>query len=198
MPSPTIPRRDNVLNLSLNRVNELFDAPDVDPFSQRPTDILGESGVDYLHRRLRQHWPRGSLAERLAIRLPQAEVASAGGAPTLAANTQQGLRAYCEAQIRRDEEIHRRRRGELRRQLAIVLPICAVAFGLCIAIAVGSVMLKRPYLQGVLIIVMLFIGSIALWDVLDELLFGWVPSRLDRRAYEVLGRLRVEIEPEGE
>lgn len=195
MPSSTITRQDSTLNLSLNRVDELFDAPDINPLSERPTDILGESGVDYLHRRLRQHWPRGSLAERLTLQLPKAEVASAGGAAGLASSTQQALRAYCEAQIRYNDELIRQKRGELRRQLAIVLPICAVAFGLCIAIAVGSVMLKYPYLQGVLIIVTLFVGSIALWDVLDGMLFGWVPSTLDKRAYRVLGRLTVDIEP---
>jgi hypothetical protein len=54
----------------------------------------------------------------------------------------------------------------------------------------------RPYLQSVLIIVTLFVGSVALWDVLQGLFFGWVPYAIENRAYDVLGNLEVAIEAE--
>ena len=36
---------DRTLTLALNRIGELFYAPDVNPFSSKPVDLRGESGV---------------------------------------------------------------------------------------------------------------------------------------------------------
>ena len=49
-------------------------------------------------------------------------------------------------------------------------------------------------LQGVLMIVRLFVGSIALWDVLTDLCFGWAPYVIENRSYRRLGDMEVEIE----
>ena len=94
--------------------------------------------------------------------------------------------------------MHRNESKVLWRQLLIVLPVSLLAFGLLIAIVTGQLTPGRPYLQGVLIIVTLFIGSVALWDVLEGLFFGWVPYAIENRSYHVLGNLEVTIEAEGE
>ena len=95
-----------------------------------------------------------------------------------------------------NEELHRCESGVLWRQLLIVLPVSMLAFGLLIAIVTGQLTMDRPYMQGVLIIVTLFIGSVALWDVLQGLCFGWVPYAIENRSYRVLGNLEVTIEAE--
>ena len=68
-PAPV--QADRTLTVALNRIGELFDAPEADPFSSKPVDLRGESGIVYLHKRVRQYWLRSHPATRLAIQLPQ-------------------------------------------------------------------------------------------------------------------------------
>ena len=186
---------ERTLTLALNRIGELFDAPEVNPCSSKPVDLRGESGVTYLHKRLRLHGPRSHPAARLTIQLPRQVMPAEGPAVTqLAAATQAALRRYCHEQVTHNEETHRCEAGVLWRQLLIVLPVSMLAFGLLIAIVTGQLTPDRPYMQGVFIIVTLFIGSVALWDVLQGLFFGWVPYAIENRSYRVLGNLEVTIE----
>lgn len=188
---------DRTLTLALNRMGELFYAPGVNPFSSKPVDLRGESGVTYLHRRVRLRGLRSHPATRLTIQLPRQELPAAGPAVTqLTAATQAALRRYCSEQVAHNEQAHRSESKVLWRQLLIVLPVSMLAFGLLIAIVTGQLTLDRPYLEGVLIIVTLFIGSVALWDVLQGLFFGWVPYAIENRSHRVLGNLEVTIEAE--
>ena len=49
---------DTQLILQLRRIDELFNAPDANPFSSREIDILGESGFDVLWKRMVRRWPQ--------------------------------------------------------------------------------------------------------------------------------------------
>lgn len=182
------------ITLALNRVSELFYAPDIDPFSTKPVDLRGESGVAYLHRRVRLRRLLSRRAGRLRILLPQQEVPPAPAAEELAAQTQAALQRYCREQVAHNQQAWRNEVRVLGRQLLVVFPITALAFVFLIALLSGQLTLGRPYLQGVLVIVTLFVGSIALWDVLSGLFFGWSPYSIDNRAYQVLGNLKVTIE----
>ena len=194
---PESVRPDGTLILALNRIDELFFAPDVDPFSNKPIDLRGESGVMYLHKRLRQRVLRAHPANRLMLQLPRQALPAEGAAVAqLTQATQAALRRYCNEQVDHNEQAQRCERKALWRQLLIVLPVTALAFGLALAIAIGQLLPDRPVLEGVLIIVTLFVGSIALWDVLQGLCFGWVPYALENRSYRLLGNLEVIIEGE--
>ena len=192
-------KSDSTLTLALNRIGELFDAPDVNPFSSKPVDLRGESGVAYLHKRVRLHGLRSHPAARLTIQLPRSALPAEGAAVTqLGEATQAALRRYCREQVAHNERTHRCESGMLWRQLLIVLPVSLLAFGLLIAVVTGQLTPNRPFLQGVLMIVTLFVGSVALWDVLEGLCFGWAPYAIDNRSYRVLGNLEVNIEAESD
>ena len=196
---PVPGQADSTLTLALNRIGELFYAPDIDPFSGKPVDLRGESGVTYLHRRVRLRGLRSHPATRLTIQLPRQALPAEGPAVTeLTEATQAALRRYCREQVAHNEQMHRSESKVLWRQLLIVLPVSMLAFGLLIAIVTGQLTPDRPYMQGVLIIVTLFIGSVALWDVLQGLFFGWVPYAIENRSYRVLGNLAVTIEAESD
>ena len=81
---PVPAQADSTLTLALNRIDELFYAPDIDPFSSKPVDLRGESGVDYLHKRLRLRGLRSHPAARLTVQLPRQALpaAESGGAPS--------------------------------------------------------------------------------------------------------------------
>ena len=189
---------DDSITLALSRISDLFCAPDVDPFSTRPVDLRGDSGITYLHRRVRLRWLLPRRVRRLRILLPQQELpATAPAAAELAEQTQAALQRTCREQLAHNKQAQRNEMRVLGRQLLIVFPVTALAFVFLLAVLSGQLTPGRPYLQGVLVIVTLFVGSIALWDVLSGLFFGWAPYSIDNRSYHVLANLTVTIEPDG-
>lgn len=196
MPLQTAPdAAGQTLTLALNRIDELFCAPEINPFSTKPVDLRGESGLAYLHRRVRLGWLRSVSAARLTIQLPAEALLADGPAVTqLAQATQTALRRYCQEQVRHNEQTRRGELALLRRQLRVVLPVALVSFALLLIILTGVLLPDRPLLQGVLIVVTLFTASLALCDVLTGIFFGWVPYAMDNRSYRLLSNLEVEIE----
>jgi hypothetical protein len=183
------------MTLALNRLSELFSAPEINPFSTKPVDLRGESGLAYLHRRARLRWLRAFPATQLTIQLPADELPVDGPAvAALAQATQAALARYCQAQVRYNEQTWRGELALLRRQLRVVLPVALVSFALLLVILTGMLVPEHPVLQGVLIVATLFAASLALFDVLTGLFFGWVPYAMDNRAYRLLGNLRINIE----
>ena len=183
------------MTLALNRMSELFSAPDINPFSTKPVDLRGESGLAYLHRRARLRWLRSFSATQLTLQLPADELPADGPAvAALAQATQAALARYCQAQVRHNEQTWRGERANLRQQLRVVLPVALVSFALLLVILTGVLLPDRLLLQGVLIVVTLFAASLALFDVLTGIFFGWVPYAMDNRSYTVLGNLEVTIE----
>ena len=69
----------------------------------------------------------------------------------------------------------------LRRQLWVALPIALLSFALLLVTLTGVLLPDHPHLQGVLIVVTLFAASLALFDVLTGIFFGWVPYAMDNR-----------------
>ena len=183
------------LTLALNRLSELFCAPEINPFSSKPVDLRGESGLAYLHRRVRQRWLRSFPATQLTIQLPAEEMPANGPAvAALAQATQAALARYCQAQVRHNEQTWHGELKHLRRQLWVALPIALLSFALLLVTLTGVLLPDHPHLQGVLIVVTLFAASLALFDVLTGILFGWTPYAMDNRAYRLLGSLRINIE----
>ncbi|MFO7635078.1 MAG: hypothetical protein R6W76_21200, partial [Caldilinea sp.] len=93
MSVPTPPAATGqTMTLALNRLSELFCAPEINPFSTKPVDLRGESGLAYLHRRVRQRWLRSFAATQLTIQLPADELPADGPAvDALAQATQAAL-----------------------------------------------------------------------------------------------------------
>ena len=192
---PTPAAAGQTLTLALNCLSELFCAPEINPFSTKPVDLRGESGLAYLQRRVRQRWLRSFAATRLTIQLPAEEMPADGPTVTqLAQATQAALRRYCQEQVRFNEQTRRGELALLRRQLRVVLPVALLSFALLLVTLTGVLMADRPLLQGVLIVMTLFTASIALCDVLEGIVYGWVPYAIDNRSYRLLGNLEVTIE----
>jgi hypothetical protein len=87
-----MPKQDVVLKL--NTIGELFNAPDVDPFSENAIDVLGEAALPHamrqmLARRIR-HWHEA----RLVIQLPPDQITT-----DLQAQAQAAVRRFCTARI---------------------------------------------------------------------------------------------------
>ena len=192
-PAPAV--TGQTLTLALNRIGELFCAPEINPFSTKPVDLRGESGLTYLHRRVRQRWLRSAPATRLTIQLPaKAMPADVSAVAELAQATQAALQRYCQAQVTHNKQTLQGEMALLRHQLRVALPVTLLLFALLLVTLTGVLTPNHPVLQGVLIIVTLFAASLALFDVLTGIFFGWVPYAIENRSYRVLGNLEVTIE----
>ena len=87
-----LPRQDVVLKLTT--IDELFNAPDVNPFSGNEIDVLGEAALMRAARRMLTRRVRHWHEARLVIQLPPDQIT-----PDLQTQTQAAIHRYCAAKI---------------------------------------------------------------------------------------------------
>jgi hypothetical protein len=175
--------------LDLNNLNELFNAPRANPFSERETEILGEAGIDRVQKLLVKKWPRWPGPVYLTLRLPSEQTK-----PGLETSVQEAIRRYCTEQIQANYARQRNTLNVSWRQLGmafLVLLLAAVAlyFGF-----INPLGILRPYLGPLLAILILFAGSVSIFDALWSVMFDWIPYLLDIRTFERMTETKVVVE----
>ena len=89
------------LEIAVNSPSQLFDAPEIDPFSENKLEILGMSGLAYITRQLQAH-RRDLKHARLLVRAPADQIT-----PGLDRRLADAVHRYCRAKIEDNEvEIH--------------------------------------------------------------------------------------------
>lgn len=84
--------------IRLDTIDQLFNAPDIDPFSDEEVDVLGEPALLRAVRRLQAHRIRNLEDVRLTLELPSDQIAL-----HLEARTQEAKGRYCAAKIEDNE-----------------------------------------------------------------------------------------------
>ncbi len=187
----TTPWPDTQLVLQLRRIDELFNAPDADPFSSREIDILGESGFDLLWKRMVRPWPRRPDLQRVIVQLPLDQLT-----PTLAETTRAAWQRYCTAKIENNQQ---RRRLTTRRGLRLwgyAGLILLFALVLIFLFYVAPLQFLPGWLRGILSILAIYAFAVANWDALDSLLFDWAPFVRDNTTYRLISALDIRFEPQ--
>jgi hypothetical protein len=185
------PSSDAQLVLQLNRLNELFNAPDADPFSTREIEVLGESGFDVVWKRMVRRWPQRSDLRRVIVQLPSDQLT-----PTLTETTHAAWQRYCAAKI---ESNRQRRRLTTQKALrlwgyaGLILLFTLALMGLFFA---GPLQFLPEWLRAILSILAVYAFALANWDALDSLLFDWAPFVRDNTTYRFISMLEVIIEPQ--
>ena len=178
------------ITLSLTTLDQLFNAPAVNPFSEKVVEVRGESGMSYLLRQLGGHqWDeRASL---LTIRLPSDQV-TAGLQPRLS----EAVRRYCQARVESNRlDIHTIRARSstgLGVLLAIVAVLIAAIYILFTQIAPDT---PQPLQFAVAATLSLF-AWVSLWDPLEALLFNPLEPMRENRLLRRIMEMRVAVEPE--
>ena len=182
---------DTQLVLQLQRIDELFNAPDADPFSGREIDVLGEAGFDVLWKRMVRRWPQRPDLQRVILQLPSDQLT-----PDLAGTARTALQRYCAAKI----EDNRQRRRFITRQALRLLGYSALilvfALALMVAFYVGPLGFLPGWLRGILTILAVYAASLAVWDSLDSFLFDWAPFVRDNATYRLISAIEVVVEPQ--
>jgi hypothetical protein len=182
---------DTQLVLQLWSIDELFNAPDVNPFSSREIDVLGEAGVDVLWKRMVKRWPQRSDLQRVIVQLPPDQLT-----PDLAKTARMALQRYCAAKI---EDNRRQRRFITRKALRLLgysALILLFALALMFLFYVGPLQFLPGWLRGILTILAAYAASLAIWDSLDSLLFDWAPFVRDNATYRLISAIEVIVEPQ--
>jgi hypothetical protein len=178
------------LVLPLRRIDELFNAPDANPFSSREMDILGEAGFEVVRKRMVRRWPRRPDLQRVIIQLPPDQIT-----PALAETTRAAWQRYCAAQI---ESNRKRRRRTTRKALQLwgyAGLILLFALVLIFLLYVAPLQFLPGWLRGILSILAVYAFALANWDALDSLLFDWAPFVRDNTTYRLISQLDLGFEP---
>lgn len=188
---------DHTFTLALRAIDNLFSAPDADPFGAGDSEVLGQAGIVYVHDRLKRIWPRTARLDKLVLQLPQSAVPDEPAArDQLQTQIQEALQRYCVEKEAATNSERGLNASIARRQTVISALFILLALVLIVSVLYGRLDSLSPFLRGVVAIVPLFMASLAIWDALDALFFQWVPAAVATRAYRALGKSRVLIMPQ--
>jgi hypothetical protein len=182
------PARDIVIRL--DSIDQLFNAPDIDPFSEEEVDVLGEPALLRAIRRLLAHRVRNWERMRLILELPADQIT-----PGLEQKTEQALRRYSDAKIEENHLTIRLSRTRSLIGLGIVTIISIVVVGLAYLLF-NTVLASVPDSAKTLVAasISVFVWVI-LWDPMEKLLFDWVQPHMENTILHRIPSLDIVIRP---
>jgi hypothetical protein len=183
------PSADTELVLQLQRIDELFNAPDRDPFSAREIDVLGEAGFDVVWKRMVRRWPQRSDLQRVIVQLPPDQLT-----PTLTDTARAAWQRYCAAKIEVNQQQRRFTTRKALRLWAYSGLILLFALVLMFLFFAGPLQFLPAWLRAVLSILAVYAFGLANWDALDSLLFDWAPFVRDNATYTSISALDLRFE----
>lgn len=170
---------EDAIVIELDRVEDLFNAPSVDPFSGR---FEQQSGIERLLEELRLRPRKSEPKVRLVIRAPTAVTSE---------QVQAAVRGYCAstASERRSELQRVRRSG---RQV-LIFGLAILAGCLLLSAGVKASQVLPEFVRGLFGEGLVIAGWVSLWRPLEFLIFDPIPLRSDIRLYEQAGRTDIEV-----
>jgi hypothetical protein len=185
------PLPDTQLVLQLQRIDELFNAPEADPFSSRAVDVLGEAGFDVVWKRMVRRWPQRPDLQHVIVQLPPDQLTL-----DLTETTRAALQRYCAAKI---EDNRRQRSFTTRKALRLwgyAWLILLFALALMVLFFAGPLQFLPEWLRAIVSLLAIYAFALANWDALDSLLFDWAPFVRDNTTYTLIGALDIRFEPQ--
>ena len=182
------PVRDIVIRLET--IDQLFNAPDINPFSEEEVDVLGEPALLRAVRRLLAHRVRNWEEMHLILELPADQIT-----PGLEQQTEQALRRYSAAKIEDNNLTIRLGRTRSLFGLGMVTVISIIVMGLAYLL-LNSVFSGAPDSVKTLVAasISVFVWVI-LWDPMEKLLFDWVQPYMENRILQRIPTLDIVIRP---
>ena len=184
-----MPKQDVILKL--NTIGELFNAPDVDPFSENAIDVLGEAALPHAVRQMLARRIRNWREARLVVQLPPDQIT-----PDLQAQTQAAVRRFCAARIEDNRLTIRLSRVRSAIGLAMVTIISAavVAVAWLLFNTIFAAQADTTVAALVFASISVFVWVI-LWDPMEKLIFDWVTPALENRNLRGIMGMDLVVEP---
>ena len=177
--------------IRVDALDQLFNAPDINPFSDKPAVILGEAAFPYF---IRQELGRGSRdwrGRRLIIQLPPDQIS-----PGLQSQIVNAVRKYAEVKHADNEALIRisRRRSLIGLTIAILIAATLLVFLVIITntILASSSDAVKIILTG---IVTIFIWS-TVWNPWDRFVYEWIEPWRENLILRKIMALDIIVQPE--
>lgn len=176
--------------IRLETIDQLFNAPDIDPFSEEEVNVLGEAALLRAVRRLQAHRVRRWDDVRLVLELPADQIT-----PGLEARTEEALQRYSAAKIEDNHLQIRLSRVRSLIGLALVTAISVVLIALAYLLFTRIIPDAPQTVQGVVVASISVFVWVILWDPMEKLLFDWVEPRMENNILRKLCALDIVIRP---
>lgn len=186
----TLSKTPDDIVIQIDTIDQLFNAPAVNPFSDKPIDVMGESALMRMVRQLLARSIQKSAGTRLIIQMPPDQIT-----PGLQAKTAEAVRRYADARIE-DNALSVR----LSRRLGLIELVIACALAV-VALVLASLLLAGPLsglseeLRGFILGFASILAWVLLWNPLDKLLFEWIEPRERSAILRKIKSMEVVIEP---
>jgi hypothetical protein len=177
--------------IRINTIEQLFNDPEIDPFSDKPPVILGEAALRHaIHQELGRGL-RGWHAKRLIIQLPADQIT-----PGLQGQLVTAIRRYAET---KRAENHASIRVSHSRSLAglVMAIIIACVLVVLLTIATNTLFANASDSVKVLLtgLVTIFIWS-TVWNPWDRLIYEWLGPWLENRVLHNMTTMEIIVQPE--
>jgi hypothetical protein len=177
--------------IRIDTIDQLFNDPAIDPFSDKPAAILGEAALRHAVKQELGRGLRGWHGKRLIIQLPADQIT-----PDLQTQLVQAVRRYAEAKCAENRASIRvsRSRSLAGLILAIIIASVLVAF---LIIATNTVLANASdTLKGLMTgLVTIFIWS-TVWNPWDRLIYEWLEPWLENRILHSVSTMEIIVQPE--
>jgi hypothetical protein len=177
--------------IRIDTIEQLFNDPAIDPFSEKPPIILGKAALAHAIRQELGRGLRDWRGRRLIIQLPPDQVS-----PDLQPQVANAVRKYAEA--KRAENIALMRISRQRSLVGLVMAMIIAAGLLAFLVIVTNTVLasSSDTLKGLLVgIVTIFIWS-TVWNPWDRLVYEWIEPWLENRILNNITLVDIVVQPE--
>jgi hypothetical protein len=184
----TTPAQDIIIRLET--IDQLFNAPDINPFSEEEVDVLGEPALLRAVRRLLAHRVKNWEGMRLILELPADQIT-----PGLEQQTQEALRRFSTAKIEENHlKIHLSRTRSLI-GLGIVTAISVILIAFTYFLFTNVYTRASDTVVAVVASCVSVFVWVSLWGPLDRLLFDWVQPHWENNILRKLPTLDIILRP---
>ena len=179
-----------VFELELEDLSELVIAPEQDPYSDRPMEYLGQSGVTRMTHLFKPARFRRRRSYHLILRMPSDKVS-----PETVPQAKALIRKYAEKMTEDNDIRIIQIKNKGRRQLPYAMVILFICMALGIFFGLEQFVDQSPILALAISEGFYIVGWIALWRPMDVLLFDPMELRMENRLLRALMDMRIDAVP---
>lgn len=177
--------------MTVSTLDDLFNAPAVNPFVDSDLRAIGEPALHRIVRELQVHKLRDKRRVRLTLRVPANQLTPERGP----AQVTQAIQRYCDAKTNDNALAIRIAREHARRQLTIAtissLIVLSVAYLLYISVLSQA---GQPVQVVVFGSASVYVW-VVMWDTLEELIFDPIPYAQENRSLRRLRDAEIVVQP---
>ncbi len=176
--------------LSLREVNQLFEAPAVDPFSFSEAEVLGDSGLARIMQLMLAWRARTRDVSQLTLLLPSSEIE-----PGTATAVADALQRYGRAKIADNGLQIRSIIMQALTQLSIIIMVMSLLI-LAVVVLIQRGVISTTSFVGLMIGVSLCVLFwVAVWFPVESLAFDWIPAYRENRVLARIMAMKVVVKP---